>query len=71
MTVRVDIRDKRPAAMQFRFVQRNSANQTVFVPASEVAQERDLLMRASAALGADLHISADGLQLDLAGPAAS
>lgn len=71
MTVRVDIRDKRPAAMQFRFVQRNSANQTVFVPAPEVAQERDLLMRASAALGADLHISADGLQLDLAGPAAS
>ncbi|CAB3857470.1 CapA family protein [Achromobacter sp. K91] len=71
MTVRVDIRDKRPAAMQFRFVQRNDANQTVFLPASDVAQERDLLIRASAALGADLHADGDALLLDLTGHTAS
>jgi poly-gamma-glutamate synthesis protein (capsule biosynthesis protein) len=57
--------------MQFRFVQRNDANQTVFLPASDVAQERDLLIRASAALGADLHADGDALLLDLTGHAAS
>lgn len=71
MTVRVDIRDGRPAAMQCRFVQRNDANQTVFVPASQVPQERDLLIQSSAALGANLHVSGDALQLDLAGRAVS
>ncbi len=71
MIARLDIRDGRPTGMEFRFVRRNSANQTVFMSAAEATPERDLLIRSSAALGADLRISGDSLQLDLNGRAAS
>ncbi|SSW67471.1 CapA family protein [Achromobacter agilis] len=71
MIARVEVRDARPAALQFSFVQRNPANQTVLAPASAVAPERDLLVQSSAALGARLSADGDGLRLELDGRAQS
>lgn len=65
MLVRLDYQDKKLIDMQFDFVQRNAVNQTVLVPAAMVADERDMLIQASAALGADLQIAGNGLRLAL------
>lgn len=71
MTARIEIQDGRATAIHFTFVERNTANETVFVSAESVAHERDLLVRSSAALGAPLHLDGDGLRLALHEQAAS